>query len=221
MCFLVVCVCVVYFFTPQFVITAGEYKNQPVYYGNKKSNKVALMFNCYEERENIEKIAEILEKYNFKATFFFGGCFADDNEKLLNKLVEKGHEIANHGYFHKSHSKLNYESNIREIKNTEAVICALCGVKTSLFAPPSGDFSDKTLKACEELQYKVIMWSKDTIDWRDKDEKIVYNRATNDVSGGDFVLMHPKDCTVKALPEIIENYIDRGLVVSTVSECME
>ena len=91
----------------------------------------------------------------------------------------------------------------------------------NLFAPPSGDFSKTTLKVCENIGYKVILWSKDTIDWRDKSEKIVYNRATTNISGGDFVLMHPKMHTLKALPDILQTYSDSGLVVTTVSQCME
>ena len=35
----------------------------------------------------------------------------------------------------------------------------------------------------------------------------MYNRATTNISGGDFVLLHPKEHTLKALPDIIENYL--------------
>ena len=52
------------------------------------------------------------------------------------------------------------------------------------------------------MRYKVILWSIDTIDWRDKSEKIVYKRATKNISGGDLVLMHPKEHT---LTQCLEN----------------
>ena len=91
----------------------------------------------------------------------------------------------------------------------------------NLFAPPSGDYSKTTIEVCEKIGYKVILWSIDTIDWRDKSEKIVYNRATQKISGGDFVLMHPKQHTLKVLPEILNFYLQNGLVVTTVSQCME
>ena len=49
----------------------------------------------------------------------------------------------------------------------------------------------------------------------------MYNRATKNISGGDLVLMHPKEHTLKALPEILKYYVERGLVVTTVTQCLE
>ncbi|MEG1609510.1 MAG: polysaccharide deacetylase, partial [Clostridia bacterium] len=87
-----------------------------------------------------------------------------------------------------------------------------------LFAPPSGSFDKTTLSVAEELDMRVIMWSKDTVDWRDKDENIVFKRATNKVGGGDLILMHPTAHTLKALPKILEFYKDNGLRQVIVSE---
>ena len=101
---------------------------------------------------------------------------------------------------------------------TERVIEALSGVQITLFAPPSGSYGEASLKACEKLGYKMILWSKDTIDWRDKDSALVYKRATKDVKGGDLVLMHPTAHTVSALPQILEEYQKRGLTQVTVSQ---
>ena len=219
--FVVAVVGVVYFLYDMPVVAVGNQGMQPIYNGNRSSNKVALTFNCYEGSEYIYEISNELKKYGFKATFFFGGCFADDNIELIKFLIEEGHEIGNHGYFHKEHDKLNYDANRLEIKNTHDMILAQTGVEMRLFAPPSGAFSKTTLEVCEKMGYKVILWSIDTIDWRDKSEKIVYNRATKNIRGGDFVLMHPKEHTLKALPKILQTYLNCGLVVTTVSQCME
>ena len=100
------------------------------------------------------------------------------------------------------------------------LIKRLTGYDVTLFAPPSGAYSVTTLKVAESLSYKTIMWTKDTIDWRDKSEKIVYNRAVKDITAGDFILMHPKEHTLKALPEILTYYENIGLHSITVSECM-
>ena len=81
----------------------------------------------------------------------------------------------------------------------------------SLFAPPSGAYSENTVDAAEQLGYKVIMWSKDTIDWRDRDQTLIYSRATKDVSGGDLVLMHPTAETSAALPSVLREYAEQGL----------
>ena len=62
------------------------------------------------------------------------------------------------------------------------------------------------------------MWSKDTIDWRDKDSNLVYKRATNNVTNGDLILMHPKEHTLKALPKILDYFDKIGLKQVKVSQ---
>lgn len=219
--FLLVFVTIVCFSGDKLTVNVASNTDEPIYFGNRNSNTVALMFNCYEGRDIIEKIAETLNTYGFKATFFFGGCFADDNYDLLISLAENGHEIANHGYFHKKHSKLTIEENIMEIKKTHDMVYSLTGIKMQLFAPPYGDFATQTLTACKNLDYKVIMWSKDTVDWLDKNADNVYNKATKAIKCGDFVLMHPFEHTLNALPKILNYYINNGIVVGTVSQCLE
>lgn len=189
-----------------------------VYNGNRESNNVSLMFNVYENADIVRSIVKTLNERGARATFFVGGCWADDNGEILNEIIAAGHEIGNHGYFHKDHAKLDYEKNKEEITLTGKIVEALCGVKLSLFAPPSGSFSQNTLEAAYDCGYKVVMWSKDTIDWRDKSKSKVVSRATKGVVGGDLILMHPKPHTLAALPEILDFYNDVGLNVVTVSE---
>ena len=189
-----------------------------IYNGNRANAKVSLMFNVYENTEIVNSIIDTLDENNAKATFFVGGCWADDNAKTLIRILNSGHEIANHGYFHKDHKNLNHEKNREEIYTTGVIVKALCGADMNLFAPPSGSYSTTTLEVADKLGYKVIMWSKDTIDWRDKDVKKVFSRATEKVSNGDLILMHPKEHTLLALPAILSYYKSIGLSVVTVSD---
>ena len=61
------------------------------------------------------------------------------------------------------------------------------------------------------------MWSRDTIDWRDSDTSLIYSRATKNLSSGEFVLMHPMDVTVAALPDILSYIKSNGMALVTVS----
>ena len=189
-----------------------------IYNGNRENAKISLMFNVYENTDIVNSIVDVLDEFNVKATFFVGGCWADDNSETLIRIIKSGHELANHGYFHLDHKQIDYEKNKQEIYLTGVVVRALCGAETKLFAPPLGSYSDVTLKVADELGYKVIMWSKDTIDWRDKDSSKVFARATNGCTNGDLVLMHPKEHTLSALPNILNYYNKVGLKVVCVSE---
>ncbi len=215
---IIVGVCIVSFVPETALPIYGGEQISAIYNGNRANKNVSLMFNVYENTKVVNGIIDILDEHGAKATFFVGGCWADDNGETLNRIVSSGHEIANHGYFHKDHKKLNYEQNEQEISLTDSIIRALCGVKPTLFAPPSGSFSSQTLEVAFNLNYKVIMWSKDTIDWRDKDGALIVNRATTNLENGDLVLMHPKEHTLKVLPNILSYYESVGFSVVTVSE---
>lgn len=189
----------------------------PYYNGAESSGRVGIMINVYEGSEQVEKILKILDKTETACTFFVGGVWAEKNIPLLKKMVLCA-EIGNHGYLHRDHATISKQANKEEILLCHKLIRNAAGVEMKLFAPPSGSYSDDTLSVCEENGYKVVMWSKDTIDWRDHDADLIYKRATTDVKGGDLILMHPTEETVKALPKIIAFYKSQGLIPSVVSD---
>lgn len=198
------------------VFKSGE--PQAYYNGDTSKNNISLMINVYWGTEYIDEMLMIFDEHNVKCTFFIGGSWAAKNEDILKEIVRRGHELGNHGYFHKDHKNLSRERNREEIYVTEKLIESICGVKTNLFAPPSGSYNKVTLEVADELGYKTIMWSKDTIDWRDKDTSLIYKRATTKASNGDLVLMHPTKNTVEALPNIIKTLKQKGFYLVTVSE---
>ena len=108
-----------------------------------------------------------------------------------------------------------------EFDLTERLIEAVTGKKTNLFAPPSGAFSADTLTAADHLGYRIIMWSRDTIDWRDKDPDLVLTRCTRDIKNGELILMHPTEHTLKALPAVLASLKEQGFSAVTVSENLE
>ena len=198
-------------FFPSGVSTAGKLSDRVYYSGNKSSKYVSLMFNVYWGTEYLPSILDTLDEYQVKATFFIGGSWADDHTETLREIVARGHELGNHGYFHKDQDTLSYKQNAEEIRLCGELCRRLTGFTPSLFAPPSGAYSENTVDAADALGYKVIMWSKDTIDWRDHDQTLIYDRATENCMGGDLILMHPTAETAKALPSVLEHYKQNDL----------
>ena len=195
-------------------------KQSAYYYGDKTGKNVSLMINVYWGDEYLDEMLNILQENQVNATFFIGGIWALDNQDRIKRMLDNGHEIANHGYKHKDQDKLSKENAIKEISTTHDIIFKMTGVEMNLFAPPSGAYNEQTVEIAKSLNYKVIMWSKDTIDWRDQNADLIYSRAVKNLSGGDLILMHPTKETVKALPKIIQTISQRGLSCSTVSKCL-
>lgn len=216
--FLAICIIIfLCFYSGEWYAFSGN-SYAPIYVGNTDKPKVALMFNVYQGSEYIPQILDTLKAYGFTATFFVGGSWAAANEDLLNRMLSEGHEIGNHGFSHKDLGRSDMEANLNEISNCNDIVLALTGFQIKLFAPPSGSYSDITLKVANSLSLKTVMWTKDTIDWRDHDSNVIYDRATKNICGGDLVLMHPTKETLKALPNICEELVRKALTARTVSE---
>lgn len=195
--------------------------NGAYYHGNENSSSVALMINVYSGSDEIIQMLDILKNSQGKATFFIGGCWAEKNKSVVEAIHECGMEIGNHGYLHKDSDKLTDSRLKSEINSTKNLIEAYIGVKTTLFAPPSGAIDKRTAIVASDCGHKTIMWSKDTIDWRDDDSDLIVTRATKNLVPGDLILMHPTEATVKALPEILKKISAMGLKSAYVSEIID
>ena len=202
------------------LVSTSSVVNGVYYSGNENSNKISLMINVYWGTEYLDGMLDILDKYDVKTTFFVGGTWAVKESDMLTKIFEKGHEIGNHGYSHKDQDKLSREDNKKEILTTHNIVKDLLGIDMTLFAPPSGAYSRTTVEVANELSYQTIMWTRDTIDWRDKDANLIYSRAIKNAKGGDLVLMHPTQKTLEVLENIIVELQSKGFKLTTVSDAL-
>ena len=191
-----------------------------IYAGDENKNNVCFMINVYQGEEYVKNILDILDLYEVKTTFFIGGSWAVKNIDLIKEIYTRGHELGNHGFYHKDQNNLDFEANVQEIKMCHEVVSKNLGIEMSLFAPPSGAYNLETIDAAVSLNYKTIMWTHDTIDWRDQNSDLIYNRATKDLSNGDLILMHPTKKTVEAMTNVITTAINNGFNPTTVSNCL-
>jgi len=205
------CLCFFSFPNSQTVSTVNG-----AYYKGK--NGVSLMFNVYTGQEQLKDIIKILKDKNVDATFFVGGCFISNQTELLNEIVDSGFEVGNHGFYHKDPVKISDDKNRNELYMCHKLVKSLCNVEMNLFAPPYGSYDNKMVNIANSFNYKVIMWSNDTIDWRDKNTKLIVERATKNLCDGSLILMHPTVNTVEALPQIIDVIQESNLKITTVSQ---
>ncbi|NMB28402.1 MAG: polysaccharide deacetylase family protein [Tissierellia bacterium] len=194
-----------------------------IYYkGNVDDKVVAFACNVDWGNEYILPMLEIFQKENIKITYFITGTWAEKNPELLKVIYDYGHEIGNHGYKHMDYDKLSYEKNKEEILRTHNIIKETLGIESIYFAPPSGAYNDNTIKAAKDLNYDIIMWSIDTIDWKeDSDKEKIKERITSKIHNSAIVLMHPTEETVKALPEVIIYLFNKDYRIGTISDIVK
>ena len=219
---LIIVVCIIFVgvisFGSRAVSVAYLKTDEAIYQGDPNKKQVSLMINVYWGTEYIEPILKTLKDNNVTATFFVGGSWVAQNNDVLALIDGTNCEIGNHGYYHKDHAKISKQQNQDEISRTHTLIKNLTKREMTLFAPPSGAYNKTTLDVAKSLGYKTIMWSKDTIDWRDQNEDLIFNRATQKLCNGDLILLHPTEKTMTILDKIIKSIKEQGFELVTVSK---
>ena len=190
----------------------------PIFRGDVERKAVAFCINVAWGNEYIPTILEALRKNNCKATFFFIGTWVRDFPDLARSIANEGHEIANHGYFHSHVAKLSKAELHKLILDNDVKLKKELGRATNLFAPPYGEFNDKVVAYAEEIGFKTIMWTIDTIDWRNPTPETYLKRVLEKLQNGALILAHPTEVTAKTLPILINEIKKRGYDILIVSE---
>ncbi|MBM7613719.1 polysaccharide deacetylase family protein [Alkaliphilus hydrothermalis] len=196
---------------------------KPIDKGSVESKYIAFACNVDWGNEVLPDMLDTLKEKDVKITFFVTGRWAKTFPELFQSIIDEGHEIGSHGYQHLNYSTLDHEKNLDEIKRAENIIMEHTKEKPKYFAPPSGAYNQHTLHAAEELGYKTILWSIDTIDWRKGSTKDIIMKRVMDKEPfpGGIVLMHPMPETAKALPNLIDALREKGLEIGRITDILE
>jgi peptidoglycan-N-acetylglucosamine deacetylase len=187
-----------------------------------KEKLIALTFDDGPWPESTEKILDILKKNKIKATFFMVGRYLKAYADLGKKVAADGHAIGNHSWNHR-YFKYTEAGAAKEIDRTNSLIQEVTGLKVSMFRPPGGVLTNGLAAYAEKKKYTVIIWSADSLDWRNSMKSLKQSVLRQATSGG-IVLMHDgggnRSNTVVALPSIIADLKKQGYRFVTVPELL-
>ncbi|MFC3747363.1 polysaccharide deacetylase family protein [Paenibacillus sp. GCM10012306] len=158
-----------------------------------------------------QEIVDILVEHGVAATFLFIGKNVVHHPDEARYALAKGMTIGNHSW---DHSKLTANSeavNKANLMKANQALQKITGAPISLFRPPYGAIDAKVSRKVTEQQMKVLMWNRDTEDWRKKAPEDLIQYFHNVDPSGAIFLLHEKKITVEALPEIIEYLIAKDL----------
>ncbi|MHA6251249.1 polysaccharide deacetylase family protein [Oceanobacillus sp. CAU 1775] len=175
----------------------------PIYRGHPEKDMVAFGINVSWGTEYIPKILETLKKNKIKASFFIEGKWARENPDIVKMIHDENHLIGNHAYSHPDMARMNRAEIQDEISKTNEVISAIIGEDIYYFAPPSGSFTDDVVEIAHGLNMQTILWTVDTIDWKNPSVSVMINRVTQSVHPGAIILMHPTQVIADGLDELI------------------
>jgi peptidoglycan/xylan/chitin deacetylase (PgdA/CDA1 family) len=196
-------------------------KSVLTYRGVGDARRVALTFDDG-PHEMTESYLDLLERFGARATFFVVGKECVGRTELLRRMVERGHEVAGHGFSHRAFPNMGIAPLHDELQRTTALLPRERATPRRLVRPPYGATSVRSLAVCAATGYTTVMWSRDSDDCRTlAAEEVVARVAPADLQPGEIVLLHEgQSWTLAALPRILEALASTGWKAVTVGEIL-
>lgn len=182
---------------------------------------VALTFDVAWDNENVEKILEILEGREVRASFFVTGEWVAAYPESTKAILAAGHDLGNHSNTHSNMSMLSDTEKKEEILGAHSRVKDLTGYEMEFFRPPHGDYENGVIDAVKNCGYYPVLWDVNSLDWKDYGadsivEEVVKN---SDLGPGSIILCHNSGLyTVDALGEMIDKLREKGYAFVPVSE---
>jgi peptidoglycan/xylan/chitin deacetylase (PgdA/CDA1 family) len=183
---------------------------------------VALTFDDGPDPRSTPAVLDALEQEGWRATFFLLGTMVEAAPGLANELVDRGHEIAVHGYLHDGAIRRTPRALTDDVTRTRDVIAEATGVDPYWYRPPYGELSAGSWRAASATGLRLILWSAWGRDWRaEATPASVVHDLDRGVLAGGTVLLHDSDCTsapsawrntVAAIPLLADHLAELDLV---------
>lgn len=124
---------------------------------------IALTFDDGPNPATTPIVLDTLKKHGAKATFFILGGKVAGNEKLIRRILDEGHHIANHSYNHPNFHNLSVVDAKNQIYQTDKLLKQFTTPKYMRF--PFGNSTCDAIDYAESIGYNVVGWNIDTCDW--------------------------------------------------------
>lgn len=155
-----------------------------------------------------EKVLDILDQYQAKATFFCLGRNVERYQDVYRLIIERGHSVGNHTY---SHLKGWKSKNLEYFKDIEL---ASQLIHSNLFRPPYGKILRSQIRHLKK-KYKIVLWEVMSHDYENRVSKEKSLRAVlHYARQGSILVFHD---SVKAwpklqyiLPKLLKYYKEKG-----------
>ena len=129
--------------------------------GDIRRKEVALTFDDGPHPPFTGRLLDLLKQFNVHATFFVVGRKVDAAPEVLTRMIEEGHEVANHTYHHVNLKTLPPGLVENEIRLDNDAIRRACGRQPLFFRPPGGQRNGEVL----DIAYRLGMTT-DFLDGR-------------------------------------------------------
>ena len=124
-----------------------------------ESNSVVLTFDEGYENGYTASILDTLKEKKVQAVFFVTYDYVHRNPELVERMIAEGHTLGNHTWSHPSLPDKSVAEAEAEITRLHEYVRENFHYPMTLFRPPMGEFSERTLAVTKRLGYTSVFWS--------------------------------------------------------------
>jgi peptidoglycan/xylan/chitin deacetylase (PgdA/CDA1 family) len=119
----------------------------------------ATRYSAFTERRfgiarGLPRVLALLAEHGIRGTFYVPGYTADRYPDDVSAIVEGGHEVAHHGYFHLPPTGLDPAGQREELERGKAALEKLTGRAPKGYRSPSWDVTEETFSLLGELGFE-------------------------------------------------------------------
>ncbi len=147
-----------------------------------------------------------LSHYDVKAVFFLVGKYIENRQDILKSIINNGHEIGNHSYYHHNDIEPPFVEYFKEVRKCQNIVKSITGHSPRYFRPPRGILSYKSIIIARMLRLKILLWSLDFDDWKCNDvcdADLVASQIINNISNNDILLLHDNNKNILHILDVI------------------
>jgi peptidoglycan/xylan/chitin deacetylase (PgdA/CDA1 family) len=201
---------------------ASRFPNEVILEGPPRK-EVALTFDDGPDDIWTPRVLDVLRRYGVPATFMCVGRRVQQYPQILQRLVREGHVVGNHSWNHPNLTKIPLAEARLQITRTTDEINRVAGVRPRLVRPPYGALNEELIREMIRLNYKIILWNVDSLDWAKLTAPQVAANILAHTRPGSIVLQHSAggvgenlEDTVQAIPYVVETLRAGGYTFVTI-----
>ena len=171
-----------------------------------------------------DEIRELFKKYDAKATFFVTGthCMHTDKEKI-EKLLQDGHELANHGMYDWPYNNYSKDKFTDDFMQTDQILRQYTDNIPKYYRAPHAKISETMQNVLDEKGYTHVVCDGFADDTSIPDAQWISKFILKKTKPGSILLIHMpergvREWTYEAIELTLKGLKEEGYSVTTVSE---
>jgi peptidoglycan/xylan/chitin deacetylase (PgdA/CDA1 family) len=188
--------------------------------GSRDRPIVALTFHGSGDVALLDRLLAVAATHRAPLTIFAVGQWLDANPAIARRVLDAGHELANHTYTHPALGRVGADAARREVQQCRDALIRHAAGPGKWFRPSGVEVPSATiLAAAAAAGYSTVVgYDVDPRDYQDPGAAVVRARVAAGVRPGAIVSLHTGHLgTVDALAGILDDLDARGLRPVTVS----